>query len=79
MKIIPASKFKAECLSILDDVDSEGVVITKHGKPVARLIPYEEKNASFLIGALKGKMKIKGNIFSTGRTWNAQKGEWKPE
>jgi antitoxin (DNA-binding transcriptional repressor) of toxin-antitoxin stability system len=46
-------------------------VITKHGRPVAKLIPIQEQSAN-LIGSMKGKIKIKGDIFSTGVRWNAQ-------
>lgn len=65
-----AAKFKEQCLALLDTVDSEGIVITKHGVPVAKLIPIETATAN-LIGSLKGKIKVKGNIFSTGLDWNA--------
>ena len=71
MRQIAAAKFKEQCLSILDEVDEEGIVITKRGKPVAKLIPIRAESAS-LIGALKGKVKIKGNILSTGIKWDAQ-------
>lgn len=71
MKSIAAAKFKEQCLSLLDQVDPEGIVITKHGKPVAKLIPIHAE-PSQLIGCLKGKIKVKGNIFSTGLAWNAQ-------
>jgi prevent-host-death family protein len=71
MKQIPAAKFKAQCLSLLDRVDQDGIVITKHGKPVARLIPFAADSAS-LIGALKTKVSIKGDILSTGSRWDAQ-------
>jgi antitoxin (DNA-binding transcriptional repressor) of toxin-antitoxin stability system len=33
------SKFKEQCLSLLDHLDPEGIVVTKHGKAVARVIP----------------------------------------
>ena len=39
MERINASKFKEQCLALLDNLDPEGIIITKHGKPVARLIP----------------------------------------
>jgi prevent-host-death family protein len=68
---INASKFKEQCLAILDDLQPEGVVITKHGKPVARLIPAASDCAS-LIGSMKGKLKIKGDIYSTGTKWDAE-------
>jgi prevent-host-death family protein len=71
MRRIPAAKFKEQCLSILDRVDPEGIIITKHGKPVATLLPVASQSAS-LIGSMKGKIKIKGNIFSTGLKWNAE-------
>jgi len=71
MKTIAAAKFKEQCLSILDKVDPEGIIITKHGKPVAKLMPVG-RGSGHLIGALKGKLKIKGDVFSTGRKWDAQ-------
>jgi prevent-host-death family protein len=71
MKQIAAAKFKEHCLSILDEVEEEGIVITKRGKPVAKLIPIRAESAS-LIGSLKGKIKIKGNILTTGLRWHAQ-------
>ena len=40
MKQIAAAKFKEQCLALLDEIDPEGIVITKRGKPVAKLIPY---------------------------------------
>jgi len=66
-----ASKFKEQCLSLLDHLSPEGIVITKHGKPVAHLIPAGSGCAS-LIGSMKGKIRIKGEIESTGAAWNAQ-------
>jgi prevent-host-death family protein len=71
MKRIPAAKFKEQCLSLLDRVDEEGIVITKHGKPVAKLIPFASESAG-LIGSLKGKLVIKDDILSTGTRWDAQ-------
>lgn len=72
MKQIAAAKFKEQCLSLLDEVDQDGIVITKRGRPVAKLIPFASDSAS-LIGSLKDKLKIKGNIFSTGTKWDAQR------
>jgi len=44
---IPAGEFKAKCLKIMDQVKNyhEEIIITKHGKPVAKLVPVEEKKA----------------------------------
>ncbi len=69
MKQIAATQFKQQCLALLDSVDAEGIIITKHGKPVAKLVPIKGKFSDH-IGVLKG-MKIKGNIFSTRRKWDA--------
>lgn len=60
MKTVPAAKFKEQCLALLDRVDPDGIIITKHGKPVAKLIPVHTDSAN-LIGSFKGKIKIKGN------------------
>jgi prevent-host-death family protein len=67
---IPAAKFKEQCLALLDRVDPDGIVITKRGRPVAKLIPLGT-DAS-LIGSLRGKLRIKGDILSTGVTWHAE-------
>lgn len=71
MKTMGAAQFKEQCLSVLDHIGPEGLVITKHGKPVAKLIPVEAESSA-LIGSLKGKIKIKGDIRSTGLRWDAQ-------
>ena len=71
MKHIPAAKFKETCLALLDAVDPEGIVITKRGKPVAKLMPFAA-DSSNLIGALAGKLRIKGDILSTGVKWHAK-------
>lgn len=68
---ISASKFKEQCLSLLDHLEPEGILVTKHGKPVARVIP-AESDCSSLIGSLKGKIQISGDVLSTGVKWNAE-------
>jgi prevent-host-death family protein len=65
MRRISASKFREQCLSLLDDLGAEGIVITKRGKPVAKVIPVGSGCAA-LIGSMKGNLKIKGNLLSTG-------------
>ena len=62
---IGAAKFKEQCLALLDQLDADGLVVTKHGKPVARVIPFDTQGAD-LIGSLRHKVKIRGNVFSTG-------------
>ena len=70
MKSVAAAKFKEQCLSMLDHLEPEGLVITKHGKPVARLLPIDRASAD-LIGLLRGRIRIKGDIISTGVKWEA--------
>lgn len=45
-------------------------MITKHGKPVALVTPYP-KESSDLIGCLRDKIEVHGNLLSTGISWNA--------
>jgi prevent-host-death family protein len=71
MKTISAAKFKEQCLALLDAPGPDGIVITKRGKPVARLVPIAASPKD-LLGALKGKLHIRGNIESTGVKWDAQ-------
>jgi prevent-host-death family protein len=71
VKTVPAAKFKEQCLALLDRVGPEGIVITKHGKPVAKLVPINTDSAG-LIGSFKGKIKVKGNISTTGVKWDAE-------
>ena len=68
---IKASQFKQQCLAILDNLRPEGIVITNHGKPVARLLP-AASDCTELIGCLKGKIQVHGDILSTGVSWDAE-------
>ena len=68
MRTIGAGKFKEMCLALLDDLAPEGLIITKHGKPVARLLPVDQEGAE-RIGSLKDKIEIRGDLESTGVVW----------
>ncbi|MYA42007.1 MAG: type II toxin-antitoxin system Phd/YefM family antitoxin [Rhodospirillaceae bacterium] len=70
MKTIGAAKFKERCLALLDGLDHDGLIITKRGKPVARLIPFDRQHAE-LIGSLRDKIEVRGDILSTGVEWDA--------
>ena len=70
MKTMGAAKFKEQCLALLDQLDADGLVITKRGKPVARVVPYDREFAGF-IGSLRDKIAVRGDIMSTGVQWNA--------
>ena len=62
-KTMAAGDFKAHCLKVMDQVQArrEAVVITKRGKPVAKLVPIEETDDP-IFGFMKGKIKINGDI-----------------
>lgn len=71
MKAIAAGKFKDICLKTLDDVarTRSSVVITKRGKPVAKLVPYTEPSqAKSLVGSI---IKESGDPYSTSEHWDA--------
>jgi len=69
MKKMAAGVFKANCLAVMDEVQAkrETVVITKHGKPVAKLVPVESKKDD-ISGILREKIKITGDIVSPALT-----------
>lgn len=71
MQKINASKFKEQCLLLLDNLEPDGIVITKHGRPVARLIPASSDCAE-LIGSMKDQIQIHGDIMSAGIKWDAE-------
>lgn len=65
MKTMPAGQFKARCLKVMDEVRStrEPVVITKKGRPVAKLVPGEGQPED-VFGCMKGEVEILGDIVS---------------
>jgi prevent-host-death family protein len=71
---IAAGQFKAKCLKLLDQVAEkrETLVITKHGKPVAQVVPMPpEKN---IIGSMRGSVLWEGDIISPiDVEWEAMK------
>lgn len=73
---ISASKFKASCLKIMDRVNAyhEEIIITKHGKPVARLVPFSQKPEKTLFGYMKNSVNIKGDIIKPiDEKWEADR------
>ncbi len=57
---IPASTFKAKCLALLDRVAETGepLVVTKRGRPVARVVPMLSRQS----GSLRGSVTVRGDI-----------------
>ena len=60
---MPAGVFKTNCLRVMDDVQAKRkqVIITKRGKPVAKLVPFDEEPVR-LFGSMKGSVVQYGNI-----------------
>jgi prevent-host-death family protein len=69
MKTMAAGQFKVHCLRVMDEVQSkrQAVLITKRGKPVAKLVPVD-KQKDDIFGFLKGKIKVTGDIVSPALT-----------
>jgi prevent-host-death family protein len=70
MKSIPAGKAKAQLLALLDAVErsQEDVIITKRGRPVARLAPLKKTRKS----SLKARLLFLGDVVTpVDETWNA--------
>jgi prevent-host-death family protein len=55
-KMLSASEFKAKCLRILDDLDPQGIIITKRGRPTAKVTPVSDVNNERFYGCMKGKV-----------------------
>jgi prevent-host-death family protein len=73
MKTIAAGKFKDVCLQTLDEVAASRtpVVITKRGRPVAKLVPITTATAArSLAGSV---VQESGDPFSTGEVWDADR------
>lgn len=66
---MPAGEFKAQCLQLMDEVNRTGIelVITKRGRPVAKLVPIKEP-ADELFGSMRGTVTIHGDIVSSDPT-----------
>jgi prevent-host-death family protein len=65
MKKMAAGAFKVHCLAVMDEVQSkrEAVLITKRGKPVAKLVP-ADKDTDDIFGFLAGKGRVTGDVVS---------------
>lgn len=63
VRVMPAGAFKARCLRLMDQVgrDRVSIVITKHGTPVAKLTPIDDRPPP-LFGCLAGTVTILGDL-----------------
>lgn len=74
-RTLTATEAKAKILALLDEVaDGESVEITKHGRPVARLVP--ARGPRSLKGLFEGRVSTavddEEDLFATGEHWDAQ-------
>jgi prevent-host-death family protein len=77
MKNMAAGEFKARCLTVMEEVSKtrEPVVITKRGRPVAKLVPADQEGSK-LLGRLEGIVRIVGDIESPiepGDAWDSSR------
>lgn len=74
MRTMAIGEFKAKCLAVLAEVNSTGkpVLVTKRGKPLARVLPFDEQtpkeNPEAIFGCLRHMGVITGDIVSSEHT-----------
>ncbi len=51
-RAIPAGQFREQCLRLMDEVNATGakLIVTKHGRPVAALVPVSEQSSPGIVG-----------------------------
>lgn len=72
--VIAAGTFKARCLELMDEVATTGqdVVVTKRGRPVARLAPLAPSTELDLFGCMAGSVQVQGDLLAPLEvTWDA--------
>ena len=69
---VPAASFKARCLELMDRVREtrETYIVTKHGKPVAKLVPYDDEPRRPFFGCMAG------TVLKYERPFAPIDGEW---
>jgi prevent-host-death family protein len=75
MRRIAAGLFKAHCLAIMDEVQAkrQAVVITKHGRPVAKLVPVDQ-GSDDIYNFFADKGRVAGDVVSPAvKDWGALK------
>ncbi len=72
---VTAKQLKCRCLALLNEVvhRRKEVIITKRGRPIAKLVPVES-DTNELFGGMRGTIRVTGDIVGpTGERWNAQR------
>lgn len=87
MRTMPAGEFKAKCLAVMDEVQASGepVIVTKRGRPVARLVPLEQEpkeSPEAIFGCLRHMLLVPGETidpsepFIPREEWDHMKEDW---
>jgi prevent-host-death family protein len=71
---VPAGEFKQRCLALLDQVAETGIpiVVTKRGKPVARVVAVES-DVNALVGSVRVLTESDDDLYSTGEAWDVER------
>jgi prevent-host-death family protein len=67
MKTVLLSEFKAKCIGLLREAqrNHEPIVVTRRGKPIARVEPLYDDQPPRRLGVLRGRMRIHGDLVET--------------
>ena len=70
-RTVGASEFKAKCLALLDQVAERKIslLVTKRGRPVARIVPVDTNGRKPLKGSVRLLARRDEDYFSTGEAW----------
>ena len=71
VQTISASDFRQQCLALMDNLPADGILITRHGHPIAKLVPVKQSCAD-LIGSGLVLYDNDDDLFSTGERWDAE-------
>jgi prevent-host-death family protein len=84
MKSVAISEFKSHCLSLLEDVARTGepLLVTKRGRPLARITPSGNIAIARPQDTLRGSVSYEGDLLApvvSAEAWNAVRGVLLPE
>ncbi len=73
MRTIVVSEFKAKCTAVLREAQRSGepLLVTRRGRPLARIEPIPEKARERRLGLFRGRMRIRGDI-----VYGSSEGDW---
>lgn len=72
MKTFNVSEFREQCLQLLESLPADGILITKRGRPVAKLTPVPSSCVDLIGSVTNLSTEPEDTLFSTGLEWDAQ-------